>query len=227
MKKTIFITATDTGVGKTTVSYAIAFLAKKAGIKVGYFKPVETGCNPDCLDAKTVSSLTEQPYEEVVLYQFKEPVAPLVAEEEEGKKIDPLVINSHLKYLQEKYEFLIVEGAGGVAVPITKIEGKIYTYIDFAKENNLETIVISRATLGTLNHTFLTVKALEDNNVPVKGIVLNGFPKNPSLSERTNPRYIKEITGIEVISICRKTEYPEMECFDKLKQFFEFSQYLV
>jgi dethiobiotin synthetase len=227
MQKTIFITATDTGVGKTTVSAAIAKIAKEAGINVGYFKPVETGCNPDCLDAKLLAEITGQPYEEIVLYRFKNPVAPLVAEREEGLKISVEKINNHLKVLKEKYQFLIVEGAGGVAVPITKIKDRFYTYIDFASENNLKTVVVSRATLGTINHTFLTVKALKDNNIEVAGIILNKYPENPTLSEKTNPHIIKEMTGVDIISICKEKKNCIKECGERLKNFLEFFLYII
>ncbi len=227
MQKTIFITATDTGVGKTTVSAAIAKIAKEAGINVGYFKPVETGCNPECLDAKLLAEITGQPYEETVLYRFKNPVAPLVAEREEGLKISIEQINKHLKVLKEKYQFLIVEGAGGIAVPITKIKDRFYTYIDFASENNLKTVVVSRATLGTINHTFLTVKALKDNNIETAGIILNKYPENPTLSEKTNPYIIKEMTGVDIISICKERKNCIKECQERLKDFLEFFLYII
>ncbi|NPA53689.1 MAG: dethiobiotin synthase [Aquificae bacterium] len=227
MNKTIFITATDTEVGKTTVSAALAKLAKESGINVAYFKPVETGCENKCMDAKFLSKITGQPYEEVVLYEFKNPVAPIVAEKEENRKISIEEINNHLKKLQQKYDFLIVEGAGGVAVPITEKGEKIYTYLDFALENRLETILVARASLGTLNHTYLTVEALKRRNIKIKGIILNKYPLRDTLSEKTNPFYIKKLTNIDVISICKeKPDFVE-ECSKKLKEFFEIFQYMV
>lgn len=227
MNKTVFITATDTGVGKTTVSAALAKLAKDAGINVGYFKPVETGCEEECLDAKTLSNITGQDIDEVVLYKYKNPVAPLVAEEEEGKKIDIKKIKEHLENLKEKYELLIVEGAGGIAVPITKVGGKIYTYLDFAYENNLPTFVVARANLGTINHTYLTVKALKDKNIKVLGTILNGLSEMPSLAEKTNPYIIKEMTEVDIWCICKHKENPVEECYQKLQEFFTFHQNLL
>ena len=227
MNKVIFITATDTGVGKTTVSSALARLAKDAGINVGYFKPVETGCEEECLDAKTLSSITGQDLDEIVLYRYKNPVAPFVAEEEEGIKIDINKIKKHLAKLKEKYELLIVEGAGGVAVPITKVNGKIYTYLDFAYENNLPTLVVARANLGTINHTYLTVKALKEKNIKILGIVLNGLSDNPSLAEKTNPYIIREMTGVDIWCICKHKKNSIEECYKKLQEFFSFYQNLL
>ncbi len=228
MNKVVFITATDTGVGKTTVSAALAKLAKNAGINVGYFKPVETGCEEDCLDAKTLSKITGQDIDEIVLYRYRNPVAPLVAEEEEEKKIDINKINEHLKKLKEKYEFLIVEGAGGIAVPITRIDNRIYTYLDFIYENRLPTLVVSRANLGTINHTYLTLKALKDKNIKILGIILNGISENPSLAEITNPNLIRKMTGVNIWSICKyREDDPIIECYGKLQEFFTFHQNLL
>ncbi len=226
MGRTIFVTATDTGVGKTTVSAALAKIAKEAGINVGYFKPVETGCEPECMDAKLLSQITGQSYEEVVLYRFKNPVAPLVAEREEKSKISINEINLQLKKLQKKYDFLIVEGAGGVFVPISKEGKNIYTYLDFAQDNNLEVLVVARASLGTINHTLLTVEALRNRGIKIKGIVLNEYPEEPSLSEKTNPFIIKEMAGINILAICRKRQNYIKECQEKLREFLNFSQYV-
>jgi len=195
--KAIFITGTDTGVGKTYISYLIAKLLLDKNIKVGYFKPVETGCHPECEDGKKLSSLTKQNIDEVVLYKFKDPVAPLVAEREEKKKIDIEKIKKHLENLKQKYDFLIVEGAGGIYVPITESNEKIYTYLDFVKETNLPTLIVARANLGTINHTVLTYKALENISARILGVVLNNASKNPDLAEKTNQEIIRQMLKID------------------------------
>ena len=209
---TVFITGTDTGVGKTVISAAIASFLKDKGVKVGYFKPVETGCSGICEDGKILSQITGQKYEEVVLYRFKNPVAPYVAEKYEGKKISFENIKEKIHEMKSKYQFLIVEGAGGIMVPITEEKGKIYTYLDLVSQTGLKTLIVSRASLGTINHTVLTVKALKSINADIKGIVLNGFSKNPDLSEKTNPYVIEKMTGLKVIVKCKKSENPVEEC---------------
>ncbi|NPA57674.1 MAG: dethiobiotin synthase, partial [Aquificae bacterium] len=193
MSNTIFITATDTSVGKTTVSGALAKILKDKGYSVGYFKPVETGCGQVCPDGETLSRITGQPLEEVVLYSFSNPVAPLVAQQLEGKEIDINRIYTHLDYLQSRYDYLIVEGAGGIKVPITERDGQIYTYLDFVYETGLAVLIVARAGLGTINHTSLTVDVLNYINADIKGIILNGYT-GEDVSERTNPEVIYQMT---------------------------------
>lgn len=195
----IFITGTDTGVGKTYISYLLTKALLKSGKKVAYFKPVETGCISECEDAKKLSSITGQSIDEVVLYKFKNPVAPLVAEREEGLNISIDKIMDHFEYLKNKYNFVVVEGAGGIYVPITEVKGKIYTYLDLVKDLKIPVIIVARANLGTINHTVLTINALKNIKADIKAVILNKASKNPSLAEKTNPDIIKEMTNIENI----------------------------
>ncbi|WP_297456081.1 dethiobiotin synthase [Persephonella sp.] len=214
MGKSIFITATDTGVGKTTVSAALAYLLKEKGHKVGYFKPVETGCSPDCLDASTLAQITGQPVDEIVLYKFKTPVAPLVAEEIEGVQINLENIFSHLDKLISKYDYLIVEGAGGIKVPITRRDEEIFTYLDFVYETKMPVLVVSRASLGTINHTTLTIDVLNSINADIIGIVMNGFSEDKN--ELYNSYIIEEMTGIPVIAKCKNSNNPVAECIKNI-----------
>lgn len=214
MSRTIFITATDTGVGKTTVSAGLSKVLKEMGVKVGYFKPVETGVEDYPLDGKLLTQITGQPLGEAVLYQFKNPLAPYPASQIEGVEIDLEKIKQHYRYLTQKYEFLIVEGAGGVYVPIVKD----YTYVDLVKELNLPVLIVSRAKLGTINHTVLTVRALE--GAKIIGIVMNGFDGS-DISEKTNPTIIQEMTGIPVLAKCSSSQNPIDECYKCLKPVVE------
>lgn len=208
--RALFITATDTGVGKTTVSAAVAKILKEKGVNVGYFKPVETGVEDYPLDGKCLADITGQDIEEVVLYQLRNPLAPYPASEIEKIEINIDKIKEHLNHLRKKYEFVIVEGAGGVYVPITRD----YTYVNFVKELNLPTLIVSRAKLGTINHTVLTAKALE--GVKIVGIVMNGFD-GKDISEETNPKIIQEMTRISVIAKCYNSTNPIQECYNCLK----------
>ncbi|WP_457621558.1 dethiobiotin synthase [Persephonella sp.] len=217
MSKTVLITATDTGVGKTIVSASLASILRSQGKSVGYFKPIETGCDPLCPDALLLSKITGQHYDEVVLYRFKEAVAPYVAEREEGKHIKLDLIFDRIKHLQEMYEYLIIEGAGGVAVPITYHNDKIYTYLDLISDLNVNAVVVSRASLGTINHTYLTVESMKSRNIKIKGIILNGRSESPSLAEQTNPKIIEKMTGIPVITVCEKGKIPLLICIERLK----------
>ncbi len=216
MSKVIFITATDTGVGKTTVSAALAKLLKDRGKNVGYFKPVETGCDPVCRDASLLSKITGQALDEAVLYRYRLPVSPLVAQEYEPVEIEMDRILLHLDSLRKKYDFLIVEGAGGIKVPITEADGNVLTYLDLVYEASLPVLIVSRAGLGTINHTVLTVDALNSINAQIKGIIMNGY-KGSDPSEEKNPEIIHMMTGVDILAVCCKSEDPVGECCKKLE----------
>jgi len=210
MIKSVFITATDTGVGKTTISYALAKTLIEKGLKVAYLKPIETGANPIPEDATLLSKLTGQPIDEVVLYTFKNPVAPYVATLMEGKDIDLDKIIKHYEYLVQKYDFVIVEGAGGVLVPIKEN----YTYRELIRDLNIPVLLISRSSLGTINHTLLTLEALKD--AYILGIIMSGFT-GKDISEEKNSEVIEEFSKVKVIAKCNKSENPANECYEKLK----------
>ncbi|WP_293442912.1 dethiobiotin synthase [Persephonella sp.] len=216
MSKVVFITATDTGVGKTTVSAALAKLLKDRGENVGYFKPVETGCDPVCSDASLLSKITGQALDEIVLYRFSYPVSPFVAQEYEPVEIDMDHILLYLDSLKKKYDFLIVEGAGGIKVPITENEGRIITYLDLVYEASLPVLIVSRAGLGTINHTVLTVDALNSINAQIKGVIMNGY-KGSDPSEEKNPEIIHMMTGIDILAVCCQSEDPVGECCKNLE----------
>jgi dethiobiotin synthetase len=201
-KKVVFITGTDTGVGKTFIATQLVKGFQNLNYKVGYFKPIETGCDPICNDVFNVTQLTGQMFDEAIVYSFHEPAAPYSAEQKEKKKIDIQKIKNRFEKLKSKYEFLVVEGAGGLLVPITKQNGKIFTYLDLIKELNTPVIIVARASLGTINHSVLTLRCLQNENIQINGIILNKYPPKPNWVEKTNPDIIKEMGGIsKVITI--------------------------
>ncbi|RMH06532.1 MAG: dethiobiotin synthase [Aquificota bacterium] len=194
--RSLFITATDTGVGKTFISYNLAYALREKGVKVGYLKPVETGVENLPEDGSLLASVTGQPIEEVVPVRYRLPLAPYAGILEEGKDFDLGELKGHYERLLGRYEFLLVEGAGGIAVPIKRD----YNYADLAKDWGLRVLVVARAGLGTINHTFLTCYYLRSRGLQVVGIVMNGF-EGKDVSERTNPRIVEELTGIKVLCV--------------------------
>ena len=194
-KLQLFITGTDTGVGKTTFSALFARFLKDRGLNVGYYKPVETGCSPECEDVKTLSAITNQPLDEMIVYKFKTPASPLAASYIEGKKVEIGKLVDRFNQLKDKYDILLVEGAGGILVPITEGKNKIYTYRDFLSYIKTPVVVVARAGLGTINHTALTCEALK--NFKVAGIVFN-FDKNyeDDISIHHNTQLVQKMTGI-------------------------------
>ncbi|EDP75553.1 dethiobiotin synthase [Hydrogenivirga sp. 128-5-R1-1] len=195
----ILITGTDTGVGKTFITYNIALALKGEGVNVGCFKPVETYVRDVPEDGRLLASATGQSVEEVVPVRFSLPLAPYAAEIEEGRSVNLEELGKRFEELREKYEVILVEGAGGIAVPIKRN----YTYANLAKDWGLPIIIVGRAGLGTLNHTYLTYNYARSMSLKVLGIVLNRFT-GEDVSERTNPIIVSEMTGFQPVCIGEK-----------------------
>ncbi len=199
------ITGTDTGVGKTFITFNLARALRSRGIDVACFKPVETGVEDIPADGRMLSEATGQAVEEVVPVSFRLPLAPYSAMLEGEGTISIETIKEKFSYLRKNREVVLVEGAGGISVPILKG----YDYSDLAKELGLKVIIVARAGLGTINHTYLTYFYLISRGLKVVGIVMNGF-KGEDVSERTNPRVIEELTGIRPVKV-PFSEKPELE----------------
>ncbi|WP_448587361.1 dethiobiotin synthase [Thermocrinis sp.] len=194
--KSVLITATDTGVGKTFLSYNLALTLKEMGVNVGYLKPVETEVKDIPADGSLLCSITGQDLKEAVPIRYSLPLSPYAGILEEGKDFSLEFLKEHYIKLLNRYEFLIVEGAGGIAVPIKKN----YNYADLAKDWGLSIVIVSRAGLGTINHTYLSYFYAKSRGLNVLGIVMNGF-EGRDVSERTNPRIVEELTGIKPVKV--------------------------
>lgn len=174
-----FVTGTDTGVGKTHVTEALARCARVLGKKVFAFKPVETGCEHvdgrlagSDMDALFKASGGWQQGELRGVYRLRNPVAPLVAARAESVDIDLGRIDEVLRQGSAQSDVTLVEGAGGWRVPVTDA-------VDMgglAKRIGLPVIVVSRATLGTINHSLLTLEAVERDGCSVAALVLSRRP---------------------------------------------------
>ena len=200
--KSFFITGTDTGVGKTIVGGGIAGVLRRSGKKVGVLKPFESGCSnsggelipEDALFLKNISGCTED-IDVICPYRMGHPLAPGVAAEIEGVAIDLDRIRSCFKDLEKKYETVLVEGAGGLMVPVT---GDLLIS-DLIKLLGLPTIIVSRLSLGTINHTLLTVKHALACGISVAGIILNQITPEIGKAEETNPEVIKRFSEIPIL----------------------------
>lgn len=198
--KGIFVTGTDTGVGKTVVTAAIAWNLTQAGKRVALMKPVQTGT--------IVSGPTDIEFVQKVLgadysldvscpYMFSDPVAPLVASMLVGERIDIKKIKDAYSRLSSDNDFVIVEGAGGLLVPILED----YFMSDLALDLDLPVLIVTRPNLGTLNHTFLTLESAKKRGLDVAGIVISNFPWDPGLPEQTNPELILSMTGDNILGV--------------------------
>ena len=201
----IFVTGTDTGVGKTLVAGAIAKLLSQSGRIVGVFKPIATGCDSRreglvSSDAEFLAHCSDcrHPLNDINPVRYREPLAPSVAAERSGRGIDFQEIQAAYHSLSADCDVLVVEGIGGALVPISPD----YMLADLAAEMALPVVIVARSTLGTINHTLLTIEAFKSRSVRVAGIVVNGYPADGStLAEETNPRVIAEISGKNVLTV--------------------------
>jgi dethiobiotin synthetase len=199
----LFITGTDTGVGKTVVTAAILVWLRHRGLKTGVMKPIETGVDSRCSSAANSDALflmecsgLEDALAEVCPIRLKAASSPYQAGLIENRTLRPEAILSAYRTLSEKYDWMVVEGLGGVRVPITRD----YEVVDLIRDLGLPAVVVARYQLGTLNHTLLTVDMLKQNGIPVRGVVFNSIgPGVPDAIEQDQPRLIEELSGTKVL----------------------------
>jgi len=205
MNKGIFITGTDTGVGKTFVAAGLIKAIRGKGVNVCPMKPVETGCKvykgklvpADTMKLINASGVNEPLYI-INPYRFKQPLAPAVAAEIEGVTISKKKVFSDYKQLSKKYDVTIVEGSGGIMVPVYKK----YLFVDLIKDLSLPVIIVSRPGLGTINHTLLTIEAVRSRGINIIGVIINHAAlAGKDLSEESNPEIIERIGRVPVLGI--------------------------
>ena len=170
----VFITGTDTSVGKTLVSASLALALQRLGLTVGVMKPIQTGVSPARVthsDAARLRAIleSEETLGAICPYQFELPVAPFAAARAEQRVIDPGVIRQVYRLLSSRYEYMVVEGVGGVHVPVTTRAN----VMDVIAGLKLPAVVVGRAGLGGINHALLTLEALRRRRIPIVALVLN------------------------------------------------------
>ncbi len=200
MGRGIFISGTDTEVGKTVISAGLAVYISSQGVSVGVMKPVQTGCEAESTDLKFMlkAAQIDEQIKEANPYCLKLPAAPSLAAQIAGVKINPADIISAYQKLQAYYEIVIVEGAGGLIVPINDK----YTFADLITELNLPLVIVGRAGLGAINHTCLSVEYAKAAGISVMGIILNQCtPGRLGIIEKNNPAIIERLCGVPVWGI--------------------------
>lgn len=207
----LFVTGTDTGVGKTFFTVNLVKVLRESGKNVLGFKPVETGCVSICEDAEKISKVCGR--EILPLYSFKTPVAPSVAEILENKKIDINLLKKKVKEYERETDLLVVEGAGGIMVPIS---GR-YTFLDFVKEIADEVAIVALNKLGVINHTLLTVEICRYNGLNIKGVFLNNYGRESceqDVSRVSNFDTLKELLDVPVFEFRTAEDFkPFVELF--------------
>lgn len=201
--KGVFVTGTDTGVGKTWIAAGLTAVLRRWGLAASYFKPVQSGCPEedgrliptDARFARDLAGLTE-PLELLTPMTLRLPLAPGVAAAQEGREVDLEGIARAREELASRYDILVAEGAGGLYVPLID---KRFLVFDMVLWLGLPLVVVARAGLGTINHTVLTVKAAQQAGLPVAGVVINRYPAKPNLAEQTNPEVIASLTEVPIL----------------------------
>ncbi len=215
----IFITGTDTGVGKTIVAATLARLLRMNGVSVGVMKPVTSGCREEngvlvSDDARLLCQAAGLAVsEDIAPYCLREPLAPAESAKIDGVRIDFSAIKDAFDRLSSTYDYVIVEGAGGLMVPLS---GGLLV-ADQARELELPLLVVARPGLGTINHTVLTCFAAQQMGLHVAGVIINGMPEHPGLAEQSAPHQIGSLCGAPVLGIWpQRNELDEMEMVDEL-----------
>jgi dethiobiotin synthetase len=203
MAKSIFITGTDTGVGKSIASAVIALLLRRQGHAVGVMKPVTSGClerdgalvsqDAELLCFAAGTALTP----DCTPYLLKAPLAPSVAASLDGVRIDFQVIRDAYQRIAAQSDFVIVEGAGGLMVPLAG--GLLMS--DLAAHLGLPMAVVARPGLGTINHTLLTTFCARNLGLEVKGVVINRYPEFPDQAEEYAPHLIASLCGSQLLGV--------------------------
>jgi len=214
-KNGLFITGTDTGVGKTLITGAIAALLRGQGLKVGVLKPVASGCRREregfvSADAEflSVCAHAEYPLSVITPVCYETPAAPLTCAEIEGRAVDYEAIKAAYAYLCGTCDIVLVEGIGGAMVPIDEQ----HTVLDLAVEFNLPVVIVARPNLGTINHSLLTIEAVRHAGLPVAGIVISGYnAQTADIPEETAPCVISNFSQTNLLAIVPLDEESSVE----------------
>ena len=212
--KGIFITGTDTGVGKSIASAAIAMLLRRKGHSVGVMKPVTSGCierdgHLVSEDAELLCFAAGVPLTpDCAPYLLKAPLAPSMAASKEGVRIDLQQIKEAYLRLAEQFDFVIVEGAGGLMVPLAG--GLLIA--DLASLLGLPIAVVARPGLGTINHTLLTTFCARNMGLEVKGVIVNRYPEHPDEAQEYAPHLISSLSGCLLLGVFPEVQGDDDRC---------------
>lgn len=208
MTKGIFITATGTDVGKTYVSALILKKLKELSLNCGYYKPamsgIEVGKLSDVEYVFKVAELDGNPMD-FVSYPFVEALSPHLASKRAGVSIELSKIKSDFDKIKTNYDYILVEGAGGIICPFNMDEGKEILLPDVIKSLGLDVIIVADAKLGTINSTVLTVEYARQKGINIQGIVLNNYDENDFM-QVDNKEKIEKLTGVKVVATVKKDE---------------------
>ena len=201
--KALFISGTDTGVGKSLVAAGLALHLAEKGLSVGVMKPVETGVidctqlGPDAALLKWAANNGEQKDEDISPYRFPDALAPAIAASRAKIRINYSDLLAKTQQIIACHDITLIEGAGGLMVPMA---GGILM-ADFAKALGIPLLVVCRPGLGTINHTLLTLYCARHMELQVAGYLINNMPQNKTAAEETAPHSLASMTGDELLGV--------------------------
>jgi dethiobiotin synthetase len=206
----IFVTGTDTGIGKTVVTSGLAaFAGLRKGLDTGVMKPFEAGLKlhgkdllpRDAMLLKEASGSRDD-LSLINPYYFESPLAPETASELEQVRVDLELLDRIYNQLKASHQVLFIEGAGGILVPITRN----FFYVDLMKRWDVRALVVARLGLGTINHTLLTCAHLKREGIPVAGVILNDNEGIKDLAARSNPEILARYLDVPLLGL-----FPHLE----------------
>jgi dethiobiotin synthetase len=193
-----FVTGTDTGVGKTFITTGIIRFVRALGIDCIGMKPICTGENRDVIEIAAASGNAE-PENLLNPIWYRTPVAPYTAAIIENRLIDLFAIRTAFETLSKRHPKILVEGAGGIAVPIHAN----YDFRDLAKDLRLKIIVVAANRLGVLNHTRLTLEAIRSASLDCSLVVLNSASADSDISQTSNLSVLESLLDVPIIAVER------------------------
>jgi len=212
-KKAIFVTATGTDVGKTYISGLLVKKMRSLGYNCGYYKPALSGAirQPDgsllagdCDFVVKTAGLNKKP-DDCVTYCFEEAVSPHLAANRAGIEINPDMIKAGFENKSKDYDYMVVEGAGGITCPFVITDKKIVLLPEIIKKLKTDILIVADGGLGTINSVLLTVDYAKAHNLKIKGIILNNYNEN-SFMHKDNKIQIERLTEIKVIATVKTGE---------------------
>lgn len=212
MTQGVFVTATGTDVGKTFISALLVKKLRNNDYNCGYFKPALSGAvrndeglvPGDCDYVLKTAGIKDIKPQECSSYIFETAVSPHLAAKIEGQSIKKEKIKSDFDNIKNDYNYMVVEGAGGIICPFNLTDEKLLLE-DVIKMLNLDVIVVASAALGTINYTYLTIYYLKSIGINVRGIILNHYDEN-NIMCRDNKLQVEKLTDVNVVAVVKDND---------------------
>ena len=227
MSKNVFVTGTGTEIGKTYVAGLMAKKLAQANLKSAYYKAAMSGNERDEKgqlipgDAKFIKDFAniEQSLDTMSPYIYEKAVSPHLASQIEGNPVDLDVVIENFEKLKNKYDYITLEGSGGILCPLRFDEEKIFLE-DFIKKSNLACVIVADAGLGTINDVVLTAFYMRENNIKLKGIIFNNYIPG-DLMQEDNIKMCEYMSGSKVIACVKKNDTNLDIDIEDLKRIYE------